>query len=48
MALAEGLRRIGVDARSFAYRVDWDGREDVKKIDTDVCKVSLLTGSFKR
>jgi len=28
------------------YSVDWDGREDVKKIDTRVCKVSLLTGEF--
>jgi len=28
------------------YSVDWDGREDLKKIDTSVCKVSLLTGEF--
>jgi pimeloyl-ACP methyl ester carboxylesterase len=28
------------------YSVDWDGRDDVKKIDTRVCKVSLLTGEF--
>jgi pimeloyl-ACP methyl ester carboxylesterase len=28
------------------YSVDWDGRDDVKKIDTKVCKVSLLTGEF--
>jgi pimeloyl-ACP methyl ester carboxylesterase len=28
------------------YSVDWDGREDIKKIDTNVCKVSLLTGEF--
>jgi pimeloyl-ACP methyl ester carboxylesterase len=28
------------------YSVDWDGRSDVKKIDTSVCKVSLLTGEF--
>jgi pimeloyl-ACP methyl ester carboxylesterase len=28
------------------YSVDWDGRDDLKKIDTSVCKVSLLTGEF--
>jgi pimeloyl-ACP methyl ester carboxylesterase len=28
------------------YSVDWDGREAVKRIDTTVCKVSLLTGEF--
>jgi len=28
------------------YSVDWDGRDDLKKIDTNVCKVSLLTGEF--
>jgi pimeloyl-ACP methyl ester carboxylesterase len=28
------------------YSVDWDGREDVKRIDTSICKVSLLTGEF--
>ena len=28
------------------YSVDWDGRDDLKRIDTSVCKVSLLTGQF--
>jgi pimeloyl-ACP methyl ester carboxylesterase len=28
------------------YSVDWDGRDDLKKIDTTICKVSLLTGEF--
>jgi pimeloyl-ACP methyl ester carboxylesterase len=28
------------------YSVDWDGREDIQRIDTSVCKVSLLTGSY--
>jgi len=28
------------------YSIDWDGRDDLKKIDTKVCKVSLLTGEF--
>jgi pimeloyl-ACP methyl ester carboxylesterase len=28
------------------YSVDWDGRDDLTRIDTKVCKVSLLTGEF--
>jgi pimeloyl-ACP methyl ester carboxylesterase len=28
------------------YSDDWDGREDVKRIDTNVCRVSLLTGAY--
>ena len=28
------------------YSVDWDGREDIKRIDTSRCKVSLLTGAY--
>jgi len=28
------------------YSNDWDGREDITRIDTQVCKVSLLTGEF--
>jgi len=28
------------------YSVDWDGRPDLSRIDTAVCKVSLLTGEF--
>jgi pimeloyl-ACP methyl ester carboxylesterase len=28
------------------YSVDWDGREEIKRIDTSLCKVSLLTGSY--
>jgi pimeloyl-ACP methyl ester carboxylesterase len=28
------------------YSIDWDGRNDVKEIDTSRCKVSLLTGSY--
>ena len=35
MVLAEGLRRIGVDAKSFAYRVDWDGRVPDEVVDLD-------------
>jgi pimeloyl-ACP methyl ester carboxylesterase len=28
------------------YSIDWDGRDEVKRIDTSRCKVSLLTGSY--
>jgi len=28
------------------YSNDWDGRDDITRIDTQVCKVSLLTGEF--
>ena len=28
------------------YSLDWDGRQDITRIDTRVCKVSLLTGEF--
>jgi pimeloyl-ACP methyl ester carboxylesterase len=28
------------------YSLDWDGRDDIKAIDTKVCKVSLLTGEY--
>jgi pimeloyl-ACP methyl ester carboxylesterase len=28
------------------YSIDWDGRADITRIDTTVCKVSLLTGSY--
>ncbi len=30
----------------YYYSVDWDAREDIKRIDTNRCKVSLLTGEF--
>jgi pimeloyl-ACP methyl ester carboxylesterase len=28
------------------YSNDWDGREDARRIDTSLCRVSLLTGEF--
>lgn len=28
------------------YSLDWDGREDLARIDTDRCRVALLTGEF--
>jgi pimeloyl-ACP methyl ester carboxylesterase len=30
----------------FFYSNDWDAREDVKRIDTKLCKVALLTGEY--
>ncbi|HEY1306970.1 MAG TPA: alpha/beta hydrolase [Vicinamibacterales bacterium] len=30
----------------YFYSVDWDGRPDLGRIDTRVCKVSLLTGEY--
>jgi pimeloyl-ACP methyl ester carboxylesterase len=28
------------------YSLDWDGREDIKRIDASLCRVSLLTGAY--
>ena len=28
------------------YSIDWDGRDDLRRIDTNKCKVTLLTGEF--
>jgi pimeloyl-ACP methyl ester carboxylesterase len=30
----------------YFYSVDWDGRDDLKRIDTNRCKVALLTGEY--
>ncbi len=30
----------------YFYSLDWDAREDVKRIDTNRCKVALLTGEY--
>jgi pimeloyl-ACP methyl ester carboxylesterase len=30
----------------YFYSNDWDGREDIKRIDTNRCKVALLTGEY--
>jgi len=30
----------------YYYSLDWDVRDDLKRIDTNKCKVSLLTGEF--
>ena len=30
----------------YFYSVDWDAREDIKRIDTTRCKVALLTGEY--
>src|SRR5262245_40263073 len=30
----------------YFYSFDWDGRDDIKRIDTKRCKVALLTGEY--
>ena len=30
----------------YFYSNDWDGREDIRRIDTNRCKVALLTGEY--
>jgi pimeloyl-ACP methyl ester carboxylesterase len=30
----------------YFYSIDWDAREDIKRIDTNRCKVALLTGEY--
>jgi pimeloyl-ACP methyl ester carboxylesterase len=30
----------------YFYSIDWDAREDLKRIDTNRCKVALLTGEY--
>jgi pimeloyl-ACP methyl ester carboxylesterase len=30
----------------YFYSNDWDGRDDIKRIDTNRCKVALLTGEY--
>jgi len=30
----------------YYYSLDWDARDDLRRIDTNKCKVSLLTGEF--
>jgi pimeloyl-ACP methyl ester carboxylesterase len=30
----------------YFYSVDWDAREEIRRIDTKICKVSLLTGEY--
>jgi pimeloyl-ACP methyl ester carboxylesterase len=30
----------------YFYSNDWDGREEIKRIDTNRCKVALLTGEY--
>jgi pimeloyl-ACP methyl ester carboxylesterase len=30
----------------YFYSIDWDAREDIKRIDTSRCKVALLTGEY--
>jgi pimeloyl-ACP methyl ester carboxylesterase len=30
----------------YFYSLDWDARDDVRRIDTNICKVALLTGEY--
>jgi pimeloyl-ACP methyl ester carboxylesterase len=30
----------------YFYSIDWDAREDIRRIDTNRCKVALLTGEY--
>jgi pimeloyl-ACP methyl ester carboxylesterase len=30
----------------YFYSNDWDGRADIRRIDTNRCKVALLTGEY--
>jgi pimeloyl-ACP methyl ester carboxylesterase len=30
----------------YFYSLDWDAREDIRNIDTQACKVALLTGEY--
>ena len=35
-----------LSGRVHFYCNDWDGREDIRRIDTNRCKVALLTGEY--
>lgn len=54
MMLARALRELGADAKSFAYRVDWDGRLPDLVVDLDrrhrtaLGKGAAMVGSFLR
>jgi glycosyltransferase involved in cell wall biosynthesis len=53
MMLARGLRENGCDARSFSYRVDWDGRVSDIVVDLDAKRGLLrrgltMAGAFAR
>lgn len=44
MALAAGLRALGCEARSLAYRVDWDGRRPDFVVELDRLPGDLVRG----
>lgn len=53
MVLAQGLRAAGVDAKSLAYRVDWDGRRPELIVELDplpgpIARGAAMLGAFAR
>lgn len=51
MMLARGLQQLGVDARSFSYKVDWDARVSDLVVDLDrhatlAGRGAAMTGAF--
>ncbi len=44
MVLAQGLRALGCEARSFSYRVDWDGRRSDRVVELDRYPGAALKG----
>lgn len=53
MVLAQGLRAAGVDAKSLAYRVDWDGRRPELVVELDplpgpIARGAAMLGAFAR
>jgi glycosyltransferase involved in cell wall biosynthesis len=46
MVLAQGLRAVGADARSLAYRVDWDGRRPDIVVELDRLPGNLVRGAM--
>jgi glycosyltransferase involved in cell wall biosynthesis len=53
MVLALGLRALGCEARSFAYRVDWDGRRpdlvvELDRLPGDLARGAAMLGALVR
>lgn len=44
MMLAQALREVGCDAKSFTYRVDWDARRSDIVVDLDVHRTAMTRG----
>ncbi|MGH7726485.1 MAG: hypothetical protein ACREOU_13745 [Candidatus Eiseniibacteriota bacterium] len=53
MVLAAGLRAVGCEARSLAYRVDWDGRvpdfvTELDRLPNDLVRAAVMAGELAR